>query len=131
MNKFTDAQLIEIKTLKSMEEFKEFLSKENIMLTDEEMSKASSYFESDKLELDDDALDMIAGGGIKQDYEAQAKAEGRKVAVINAMGFCDCLIEQIWARTKDEQTNRVVYYDCKCYSCGETKTAFIPFTIGN
>ena len=138
MNKFTNEQLVEIKTLKSIEDFKTFLTKENITLTDEQMAKAVSYFKSGKLELTDDNLEMVAGGENKEQYiEKQARDDGRHISVGNGENiiesaimnhFCDCFIEQVWARSYEftdtgmggHMVRETTYYDCKCYSCGKT-----------
>jgi hypothetical protein len=134
MNKLTNEQLNELKNLKSIDELKEFLTKENITLTDEEMAIALQYFDSGKSELADDDLDMIAGGGDKDDYERMAKSDGRTISVGKSMistdnifvrHYCDCFIEQVWARSIKINSNPrlfqsdTVFYDCKCYACGK------------
>ena len=146
MNKFTHAQLTEIKALKSIDELKSFLTKENITLTDEEMVKASKHFKSGKSELTDDELDMIAGGYGKPDYAAQAKADGRTIHQIPNDGetstlssfftnhFCDCFLEEVWAKSKTQVIESGVIYrhlhDCKCYTCGKEKILHIVW-VGN
>ena len=138
MNKFTNEQLTKMKSLKSIDELKAFLTKENITLTDEEMAKASQYFESGKHELGDDELDLVAGGDSKGDeYKAQAYADGREIPVGKAVllpkriimhHYCSCLVEQVWARNckatntalDGQVTWETIYYDCKCYTCGKT-----------
>ena len=151
MNQLTNKQLTELKTLKSIDELKSFLNKENITLTDEEMVKASKYFESDKSELTDDELDIVAGGDDKGDeYKAKAFADGRTVAVYNYAtkdylpafsleGFCSCYIEQAWARevtsvyfsgAKNLKASRTyTFYDCKCYRCGHSEAMYVSKEI--
>ena len=139
MNKFTNEQLVEMKALKSMAELETFLNKENITLTDEEIAKAAQYFESGKSELGDDELDMVAGGGDKEEeYKAQALAEGRIYPAPVTLGYCGCFIKQVWARELDiERIEEVVsdgkvynlnyHYiarDLKCYSCGAQFSVF-------
>ena len=138
MNKFTNEQLVEIKNLNSADDLKVFLTKENITLTDEQMAKAISYFKSGKLELTDDNLEMVAGGNGKDDYmKEQAYAEGRTIPVNSRAGFCNCFVEQVWARqtvldykekvVSDHGTYWTHYYigtDVKCYSCGTHRDVY-------
>ena len=143
MNKLTNEQLTELKNFKSIDELKVFLTKENITFTDEEMVKASKYFESGKSELTDDELNLVAGGGDKEDdYKRQAYADGRKVPVPGTTFFCDCFIEQVWAETYrrkpngqgtiDSEGNLIPYttfddeyLNAKCYGCGLVKESHV------
>jgi hypothetical protein len=133
MNKLTNEQLTELKNLKSIDELKEFLTKENITLTDEEIANTSQYFKTGKSELADDDLDMVTGGSDKNyDYEAEACADGRKVRIEGNTSFCSCVIEKVWAKSRNEKSQPIfagntIYtcYECKCYSCGRTQATHI------
>ena len=140
MKNLTNEQLTEIKNLKSIDELKAFLTKENITLTDNETAKASSYLASGKSELADDELEMVAGGGDKEDeYKAQAYSDGRTHPLsiplnIVQSEFCSCFIEQVWAREfilnkvpkngKEKSYEEHRYYDCKCYRCGHMESVY-------
>ena len=141
MNKLTTEQLTEMKSLKSIDELEAFLIKENITLTDEEMAKASQYFESGKHELGDDELDLVAGGDGKGDeYKAQAYADGRTFPVGVYYGFCSCFIEQVWARESVLESsysplhsNKIqksyAAIDVKCYACGKHVDVFRYYIV--
>ena len=116
-----------------------FLASDQIMLDEAERAAALLYFETGKQPLDDEDLDISAGGQDKdKDYKAMAFADGRKEPIGIGMNqpqnqtFCSCFVEEAWARTVKKRTFPVykgtgtehTYQDCKCYRCGHQEPTY-------
>ena len=141
----TAEQRQQIQGIKDIAGLDVFLSSEKIALDEAERAEALSYFETGKQPLDDDDLDVVAGGEDKeQAYKAKALADGRTVPIsvhITALGtpfgqnFCSCFVEQAWARSvtrvrtalKRGELVEDIYHDCKCYRCGHHQAVHRDF----
>ena len=131
----TAEQQQQIREIKDAAGLDAFLASEKIVLDESDKAAVLSYFETGKQPLDDDDLDVVAGGEDKeQAYKAKALADGRTVPIsvhITALGtpfgqnFCSCFVEQAWARSvtrvrtalKRGELVEDIYHDCKCYRC--------------
>ena len=136
MKEITQKQIEELKKIQNIEDLVAKLDDFGIKLTEKELKDANRYFETGKMELEDEELEIVAGGADKPDYEKMARADGRTIAIDNRTGFCDCFIEQVWARKyvgtetiteKGRTTTVIMHEDVKCYSCGRTLALFKNF----
>lgn len=149
----TEEQIAQFSTISDEAGLNEFLESNSIELDDEQKTLLFEYLKTGKLELTDEELDTVAGGGIgivfsiiskiikvAQGYEKMAKAEGRRhrvelfnkamqmIAASDIVGF-PCLrckkLGSTYARTIQLKSVTANYYDCKCYACNHLSPEII------
>ena len=127
-------QICEIKNAAGLNAF---LTAEGIALSAEEHAEAFAFFNTGISSLNDDDLDVAAGGQDKdKNYKAMALADGRTIPIKANLyvsipydhRFCSCFIEEAWAARRGKfdkgELNNSFYYDCKCYRCGHYKREY-------
>ncbi len=122
----TAEQRMEYANLKDITELESLAREHGIELSEDEKVQVQEYFISGKLSLDDNDLDMVAGGNIKGDPEPRANQDGRYYCVPDHLFVCSShlyrgVYDHIWAREKLIEKDSTIYKDCKCYFCGYTR----------
>ncbi len=123
---FTTEDKERLAAVTDMESLVAFFQEHDIELPQEDMQGILEAIRAKLVPMEDDELDVAAGGPIadmrakKKEAHEQAKADGRTEHV-NAFNFlCICSSDYKWAREVEYGFYKKTFYDIKCYKCGKT-----------